>query len=226
MLQFKEIMADKSIKYWISTLFKEQKMSVCQNAKLWVCARMLVIIALLVPTSSFSAMHLSLSGSHSDSNAGLQKIQGGSLSGSVSFDLGSYFRLGYTHLQQLQSAAGYTQDADTKEYTAIKSKSHVVSHSVDLTAVLYAGEIFTPYVFVGMGVKSYNIENKEGDKPAEKISVAIPNPNGGAGMAVRLTQKFSLKLTYTVSPGVKQEPNKPQESTTDSYAQVGIQYTL
>ena len=176
--------------------------------------------------SSYAVMHLSLSGSHSDSNAGLQKIEAGSLSASVAFDLGDYFRLGYTHMQQLQSAIGNTQDQETKVYTAIRSKSHVVSHSVDLTAILYAGEIFTPYIFAGMGVKTYNIENKEGDKPTEKTTVTIPNPNGGAGMAIRLNQKFSLKLSYTVSPGVKQEPNKPQEGTTDSYAQIGIQYSL
>lgn len=177
-------------------------------------------------TVGHAAVHLSLGGSHSESNAGLQKIESGAGSGSLAFDLGDYFRLGYTHRQELASTSGWNYAEDTKIYTAFVSKSHVVSHSVDLTIILYAGEVFMPYVFAGIGVKSYDIENKEEGKATERTRVTIPNPNGGGGLSIRLNQQFSLKLSHTVSPGIRQLPGKEAESTTDSYSQVGISYAL
>ena len=54
-----------------------------------------------------------------------------------------------------------------------------------------------------------------------------PSPTGGLGMGIRLHRNFSLKLSYTVSPGIKQEnPNEDPRAVIDSYSSVGISYNL
>lgn len=177
-----------------------------------------------------AAVHFTLSGSRSDSNVGLIQVDAANLSGSLSFDMGTYLRLGYTHLQALQSSEGYTQEKEAADgtpgaYTPYTSSSHITSHMVDLTVLLYAGETFTPYIFAGYGKKFYRTESKEGDE-ATKVNIgSYPTPGGGAGLAIKMTQRFSLKLSHSLSLGVKQRPNKLDEMTVDSSSQVGIQYT-
>jgi hypothetical protein len=176
-------------------------------------------------SAAYSAMHFTLGGSKSSANAGLQQIDEGALSGSVAVDLGSYLRLSYTHRQELSSTTGYSYDDETKEYSYARSTTHQIANSVDLIIILYAGELFTPYVFGGVVHKQYimQTETKDGVQTAK---MAVPAPNGGAGVGIRLSQKFSLKISYTASPGVRQEPNREPERTIDTYAQLGITYSL
>ncbi|MCX6119893.1 MAG: hypothetical protein NT027_20350 [Proteobacteria bacterium] len=187
---------------------------------------------LLLFTSAFSemsyaAVHVSLSGSKSDSNAGYQKISSGSVSGGVSFDIADYVRLGYTHRQETSSASGHKYDETKKgtaeEYLAFTSDSHVTAHSVDLTLILYAGEVFTPFIFGGISLKNYEILNREQGKEDERINIMLPpGPSGGVGLSISMTTKFSLTLKHTMTEGYKQLPGQEAEKTIDAYSQVGI----
>lgn len=203
---------------------------------LWSSAAALATLFCLPGIASAGA-HLTLGGSSTISNAGYQKIESGAASGGLAFDLGEYFRLGYTYRQELAITSGYIEAKDDNgvvikdaagdtTYEKFLNKSRVVSQSVDLTIVLYAGDIFTPYIFAGIVNKSYDIENQTEGEPVEHTRLSFPSPNGGAGMGIRLNQKFTLKLSHTISQGVKQLPGQKAEGTLDTYSQIGISYSL
>lgn len=178
--------------------------------------------------SAFAAMHLSLSGNHSLVHAGYQTIESGGASASVAFDLGSYFRLGLTHRQENSSAKGHIEDEKTKELHTYESQSYIMSNSLDFTVVLYAGEIFMPYIFVGYGTKYYHIRKVESGVISDDRN-AGPGPNGGAGFAISLSKNFSLKISHTLSSGVTKDANHPElegKSAVDGYTQAGISYAL
>jgi hypothetical protein len=183
-------------------------------------------ITFLTAQTSQAAMHVSLMGSHSQSNAGYQSIESGAGSAGVAFDLGQYFRLGFTHRQELSSTKGYKNKEETNTYVYFESLSHVTSNDVDLTLILYAGDIVTPFIFAGVGVRHYVTDMQEADGTREHMDFVYPGPQGGAGLSIRINQKFSLKLTYTMSPGVSKLPGEEEKSTLDNYTQVGISYTL
>ncbi len=203
------------------------------NVTLWSNISFLLALVWL-PSVATAGMHLTLGGSNSVSNAGYQKIQAGAASGSLAFDLGDYLRLGYSYRQELSITSGYTEAKDANGvitddvYVKFLNMSRVTSQSVDLTVVLYAGEIFMPYVFIGIVNKNYEIDNQIEGQPVERIRLPMPaSPNGGAGMGIRLNQKFSLKMSYTMSQGYKQLPGQLEpERTIDTYTQVGITYSL
>lgn len=173
-----------------------------------------------------SGVQVTLGGSHSKSNAGYQKIESGAGSAGVSLDLGEYFRIGYTHRQELSSTTGYQLKEATNQYVYFRSLSQVTSNSVDLTLILFAGDYVTPFVFAGLSVKNYSTDAIESDGTRESMRLTYPGPQGGAGLGIRLNQKFSLKITYTMSPGVTQIPGQQGSATTDTYTQVGISYAL
>lgn len=198
-----------------------------------------LLFSSLASTSAFSGVHFSLSGSHSTSNTGYQEVEAGALSAGVAFDIGQYIRLGYTHLQQLQAAEGLDCDegdpASPSNSTdgflhcpTFESRTHIISNSLDVTLILYAGDVFTPYVKLGAGPKMYRIQSKKGSEPEEADSGSALSGNGEVGMAIKLNQKFSLRFSYAVSQGQKKEPGEPEkvEPTVDGAAQVGIQYSL
>ena len=185
-----------------------------------------ITFIVVAPEQARAALHLSLGGSHSESNAGYQKIESGAGSAGLSIDLGDYFRVGFTHRQELSSTSGYQLKEATNQYVYFQSVSHVTSNAVDLTLILYAGEIVTPFIFAGVNVKHYSTDTQEADGTREHMELTYPGPQGGAGLGIRLNQKFSLKITYTMSPGIKQLPGEQAVSTTDTYTQVGISYAL
>lgn len=175
---------------------------------------------------SFSAVKVSLSGSRSESNAGYQKIQSGAGSAGLSLDLGEYFMVGYTHRQELSSTVGYQQIEGTNIFVQFKTLSHVTTNALDLTLVLYGGEIVTPFVFAGLAVKHYVIDTVQAGQEPQHVAMPHYGPQGGAGLSIRMSQKFSFKLTYTLTDGVKQYPGESAEQTVDTYTQMGITYSL
>lgn len=183
-------------------------------------------IFILSSSPAFSAVKVTLGGSHSKSNAGYQKIESGAGSAGLSFDLGEHFMIGYTHRQELASTTGYQLKEESKQYVYFESLSHVTSNAIDLTLILYSGDILTPFIFAGVNVKHYSTDNKEADGTHEHLDITYPGPQGGAGLSIRLNQKFSLKVTYTMSPGVTQTPDQPAAATLDTYTQIGISYAL
>ena len=145
----------------------------------------------------------------------------------MAVDMGEYFRIGYTHRQEFSNNYGFkTSTTDPSTYTEFLSQTKVVSNSIDLNIILYAGDLFIPYLSAGAVVKTYYSAFSSIDG-AESASITLPPvPNLGGGVGVRLSRSFSLKLSYTVSPGVRQEPGGIQEGILDTYSSLGITYQL
>lgn len=180
---------------------------------------------LLWAATGLAGVQFSLRGSQSNSNAGLQEVKSSSGSAGVSFDLGSYVRLGYTFSAQTQSAKGWVEDEDTSNYYIYDSRSIMTSSGIDLTLILYAGEVFTPYILAGGAMKSYDIETYQENKGRKKNVGKIPSPTGGAGLSIRIGKQFSLTLSQHYSVGIKEVPGQESESAIDVSSQVGIQYS-
>ena len=190
-----------------------------------------VIVGISFSPQAQSAVQFTLSGSMSESNAGLQKTDSGSVGAGISFDLGSSFRLGLTHRQALSVYSGFVDDVDatdpTRRYPTFQNKVHTMSNSVDLTIYLYRGQILTPYIFGGFGLKNYRVESKEQyTEPTTDEYNGIPSINGGAGFSIKIDQRFSLKAFHTLSSGGhKKEPGSDKVTNVmDSYSQLGIEY--
>lgn len=202
--------------------------------RMWMNAGIAVIFMSMSGIAS-AGMHLSLSGSQSTSNIGYQKLQSGLATGAIDFDIWDYLRLGYTYRQEIAATGGYTEAKNTDgtlkndgTYVKFLNRTRSISQSVDLTIVLYAGDVFMPYIFGGAGKKTYEIVNQMEGQEEEHYKPDVPPfvPNGGFGLGMRISQKFSVKFSQTYTPGVKALPGMAPESTLDAYTQVGISYAL
>ncbi len=186
-----------------------------------------VIGNLVLAPFADAAVYFTLGGSQSHNNVPYQTYESRAGSASVAMDLGEYFRVGYTHRQEFSNNTGYralvTQPGYYGEYV---SQTRVISNSIDFNIILFAGEIFIPYLSAGAVVKAYHsgIETVEGSEASSFTLPPVPNLGGGIG--IRLNRNFSLKLSYTVSPGKKQEPGGIQEGILDNYSQLGVTYQL
>lgn len=187
----------------------------------------LVAGALLTSQSAYGVVYFTLGGSQSQNNVPYQTYVSRAGSASIAVDVGEYFRIGYTHRQEFSNNYGYKVSAsDPSVYTEFLSQTKVVSNSVDLNIILYAGDLFIPYLSAGAVVKSYRSDMSSVDG-TETASITLPPvPNLGGGVGVRLSRSFSLKLSYMVSPGVRQEPGGIQEGILDTYSQLGVTYQL
>ena len=199
-------------------------------------ARVIQIIALsvLILTSWADTAHavasFTLSGRAGSSTAPLLASSTRSGSGTVDFDLGQYFRLGFTYQQDYTTKEGMTKVVDNGEtkYTDYSERSMFTMKSVDLTIILYQGDVFIPYIFGGVA----RIESKTKIVYAEKEpenneSVAPIVPTGGAGFGLRLNKQFTLKFSNRWMPGVQQTaPDGKQEAVVDSQMQVGVSYSM
>ena len=197
-----------------------------------------LLLALGFATPSFAGIHFTLSGQHSKSNTGYQSVEAGALSVGIAFDIGQYIRLGYTHMQQLQASEGYACEENSSTSTpdgnggylacpTFQSLSHIVGHSVELTLILYAGDIMTPYITLGAGPRTYRIVSQKADAPEEIDTGGGPSGNGAIGVSFKLNQKFSLKRSYAMTGGVKKIPGEEKsKGTVDGSASVGLQYSL
>jgi hypothetical protein len=178
-------------------------------------------------TPAIGMVYFTLGGSQSRSNVPYQTYVSRAGSASVAVDVGEYFRVGYTHRQEFSNNTGYRAlESQPGYYGEYISQTRVVSNSVDLNVILYAGELFIPYVSAGAVVKAYNsdIMTVEGRETGSFTLPPVPNLGGGVG--IRLNRNFSLKLSYTVSQGVKQEPGGIQEGILDTYSQIGVTYQM
>jgi hypothetical protein len=191
--------------------------------------RNLLLVGVLTGYASTAAATVSftLAGFRQNSTLGTQEISSGTASGTVAFDLGSHFRIGLTHRQKVDLTEDTKkQTADSESYSFYSSKMLQKSNAVDLTLILYQGEVVMPYIKAGMVVKSYDIRTTVDDQVTATKLTLPPEPSGGIGVGFRLTQNFSLKISYTVSPGVKELPDGTREGVLDSYSEVGVTYEL
>ncbi len=176
-----------------------------------------------------AAVHFTLRGSANRNNLGLNHQEERSASGSVAVDLGSHLRLGITHQQGYVGLQGYQYNRTANAYYYVQEKTHTIANSLDLTVILYYGDIFVPFVQVGVIKKRYLITySTEGSSQSVSKSYALPPvPNTGVGLGIRLNTNFSLNITYTVSPGIRQaRPDQRPQSVLDSYLSLGLSYQI
>lgn len=201
---------------------------------------LIVVAAASLATPAFSAIYLTGSVSASSANAGLMSYDSHGGSASVAMDMGRFMRLGYTHRQQFQQSKGVVgKDEDscaagdvvdgkvqTGDCLSYESKTHVVANSIDLTVILYDGQVFVPFVMAGAVIKTYSSQTKkEGeDDTIVEPTVVGPVPNIGGGIGIKLNKEFTLKLTYQASPGVVLLPDGTNRRVWDKDTSVGLSY--
>lgn len=192
------------------------------------------VALLTMSTMSQAALHLSLAAGQSPgSHAGYNVMKSQSASASVGVDLGQNFRVAYTLKQSKQSSSGYAMQSgttdclDSSKCDNYESQMRILAQSVDLSLILFNGEVLTPFISAGLGVKKYTGETTQGSVTTEISTPSIPAPQAGIGLALRLNRDFSLKLTETFSQGYTLEPGSAtQTSTIDGEFEMGITYRL
>lgn len=179
-------------------------------------------------STMYASTHFTLRGTVSENNMMLRTQESHAASISASVDLGTYFQIGLTHREATNNLVGYYLNETTKFYDYSEEKTVSMANSIDLTIILYDGTIFVPYIQVGIVKKDYIITQAVNQGSADRESYSFPPaPNGGIGLSIRLNRNFSLDLSYTVSPSVKQKlPTTQAESAVDSYSAIGIKYDL
>lgn len=190
-------------------------------------AAALVASAALTAMPASAVIYLSIGGSASQNNVPYSTYNSIAGSGSIAFDLGRYVRLGYTHRQEYQTTEGWAKDEGSENYSEFFNLTHLTSNSVDLTVILYEGELFVPYLLGGGVLKTYRFESRKGDVREKSDPLTMPPvPNLGAGVGIRLNRDFTLKLSYVASPGYTQEPDGEIRGTWDKYTTLQISYQL
>jgi hypothetical protein len=194
----------------------------------------LITSAALAP-AAYGTVYVTGSVSASTSNVPLQTYESQAASGAVAVDLGRYIRLGLTHKQEFQISSGYTDTSTnsgstttTPNYVEVYSRTHIVSNSLDLTLILYEGQVFLPYLTIGGIVKNYRFETQqEGEDSKVRKGNMPPVPNVGAGVGIRLNKDFTLKFSYTASPGLTQKPgDEKPKGIWDKSTSIGLTYQL
>lgn len=169
-----------------------------------------------------ASVHFTLAGKIKDSNYGLLTQEENEASLSVAFDVGSYLRLGVTHRQETNTSKGFVESEEGYAISTVTTKE--LADSIDLTIILYYGKIFVPYLQFGMIERHYTFISGTQEPRTKRVPW---QPNGGYGLAIRLNENFSLKLSQMFSDGVRiPYPNAEPESTLDAYTSVGISYNL
>lgn len=204
------------------------------------CLRSAMFLSVLLSGAyapdSFGTVYVTGSVSASTSNVPMQTNQSQAGSGSLAVDLGQYIRIGLTHKQEFQVSSGYKDTAETdstttetpSNYVEVASRTHVVSNSLDLTLILYEGQIFLPYLTIGGVVKNYRFDTEEAGQSPKSIKGSVgPVPNVGAGIGFRLNKEFTLKFSFTASPGLTQKPGETEpKGAWDKNTSIGLTYQL
>ncbi len=193
----------------------------------WIIV-ILAFICFLSNTLS-AGVHFTVRGSANKNNLGLSNQDERSLSGSVDLDLGSHLRIGLTHQEGYIHLQGYQYSRPSNSYYLMQEKTHTIANSLDLTLILYYGDIFVPFVKMGIIKKRYLITYiNDSTGQSQTNSFALPPvPNAGVGLGIRLNTNFSLNLTYIVSPGIRQTyPDEDPQSVLDSSLSIGLSYQV
>lgn len=178
---------------------------------------------------ALSAVHFGVSGNVAKNTLGLEEHRSQAWKGSVGFDLGRYFRIGFSARQQITRESGHKdvdESEDTEDLKEYESKVRLVTYSTDLMVALYAGQIFTPFIFGGYGVNRFQVENFREDQGTDTAEGSYPAPNYGVGLAISLNRNFSLKITNTWTIGIRTNPEdtEDQEFVQDNSLDIGISY--
>jgi len=190
----------------------------------------MTIASHLISNQAKAGIHLAVDGSSSNNDMGLQNNKRSMIRGSVSFDVGSHLRVGITHRLDTMVSSGYRQSSSTLNYYFEKNQTDVASNSLDLTLILFYGDLFVPYVQAGAIVKDYYVKEQSGGITYILDPGKSPTqPSAGAGLNIVLTKQFNLKLSYDVSPGYKiSSPNEQNniQMVLDTTTSMGLVYQL
>jgi len=188
------------------------------------------LCAMTVTSLATAAVHVGISGSVATNNLGLEVHRSQAGKASLGLDLGSYFRLSLSAQQRVEREHGYkdmAEDEEDEDLVAYEAEIRQMTYALDLIAVLYQGELLTPFIFVGAAFKGYDINSQtEGEEPVHAEAWYGPVPNYGGGLAVSLNKNFSLKLTNTWSDGVRVDPDdtSKQRKVRDVQTDIGLSY--
>ncbi len=198
-----------------------------KNSALVFILSSFVISSITVTQTARAGMHIMAS--YSDSQMSEQqeyRTSAGSMT--ISLDMGTYFNIGLTGKHQLSHAKGFEENEETKLIEYSESKVDVYSYSADLSIILYPGDIFVPYVFGG-GVAKYFDSKKiypSGSYIQRTTKKPILTYEGGIGVGLRLSEKFTFKYSVTFTPGVRLLSNGNPEPVLDRYQTVGLSYKI
>jgi hypothetical protein len=171
--------------------------------------------------------------SYSSSNVPLQTYESRAGSASLGVDILRYLRVGITHRQEQKVNSGWErpdseEESATTQYSQFQNTTYIISNSLDLTLILYEGQFFVPYLSAGAVIKHYDytVQKESEEKPGRLRYVTPPVPNLGAGIGMRLNRQFTLKVSYSASPGIYQEPNGVKRGVWDKYTSLALTYRL
>ena len=181
-------------------------------------------MAWLVGTESYGAVSYSISGSHDQKNVGYYNKKSQSVSLGVDFELSDYFRIGFARSLEQEQEVGYKTDPLETKFLAYQLDSKIAANSVNLTLVPFHYYV-TPFIFAGLGL--YSISKTEvTDLGTVSGSYRQPGPQGGGGINIKVSERFGIKVTHTVSLGAVKTPEdrkgfmKPNATT-----RVGVTFT-
>lgn len=198
-------------------------------------AAMGLIGSALVTAPCQGAIYLSLMGNASRNNESSQvsykKMDSKTFSVGAAVDVGTNLRLGVTHKQLFSSVDGMEKKRLTNDYYNAPGNAHVTANSLDLTIILYSGELLTPYLLAGFVFKKYEFESTKEDEAGgiyvEQTTAPFqgPFPSGGGGLGLKVNRSVSLKFQYTITPVPVQNPNETTSHfANDTDGQIGLSY--
>ena len=187
-------------------------------------------ILLLMCQPTFGAISVGLSGASSKSNYSLETQKSSIISANVSVSFLSFLRVGLTHRRSFTEKTGLKKAETPSQviYYEFEDNTDIITNSIDLTAVLYPG-VVSPFVFGGIARRDYYTEVRYPGSEAKGETTLPAVPNYGAGLAIRLSHQFSLKITQTYTPGIATTIENGEEVSrviNDTYSQIGISYQL
>jgi len=203
-----------------------------------ILALLSLAIAAMLPATAQAGMSFTVSGSGSSTTAFTEERASQGISVATAFDLLTFLKVSGSLRQEANTENGYKRVEGTGLYLYSKTATKVRSMSLDLQLILYPGELFVPYVFGGVGSKyfetSYTKESLDGSIQSGsnggyicKFDIRCPNFGFGSGIAIN--RSFTITLTRTWTPGVRQDPysGKPSELVFwDNYTSIGLTYRI
>jgi hypothetical protein len=201
----------------------------------------LVAVTVNIATSpaAFAGAHLGVSGYRSGTHAELQKTLNSRAGASLSFDLFSVLRIGYSYRLDTESTSGLrvSDSSQNNSYVNFNNIKEVTKQSLDLTVVPFMTQLIVPFIFGGVAKKDYLYRvqaedvNDNGIITVEIKAGENGNPawgwNAGFGTRIPVNKEFSIKVTQTFSEGLKKSsPTSEGVKVWDTYTEYGITYKL
>jgi hypothetical protein len=196
-----------------------------------------------ISTASYAGISVTGSVSTSTTNVPLQITTMQYGSAGIDFDLGQYIRFGLNYGVQLSTTSSYQPPASGSSGSAnladptcptvgscvsVINQTKITERGSAFTLILWAGEIFMPYVTVGGLVKNYTFATQVNDGPVEERRGQTPvSVSLGGGLVCRLNRDFSLKMNAQISPGVTMSPGDgTPRMTWDKKNTIGLTYQI